>query len=90
MDSKIINKLIREWSGINRDDFLNDLNAMHEAEQKLSIEQFEIYQSELGKTCYGKNNCLGWITRDYILATASQRAEALLRTISKWDYKEKV
>ncbi len=65
-------------------DYLNDLNAMHEAELTLTVHQFDVYQHALNDTCYGKNGQQGWITRDLILATASQRAEAFLKTIGRW------
>lgn len=56
-------------------DYLNDLNAMHEAENVLNTrELWEIY----------KNHLLQWMTEP-ICATAAQRAEAFLRAIGKWE-----
>ena len=57
--------------------YLNDLNAMHELEGILTNEQIEVYCSFLQKPQWG----IWW----GIHATASQRAEAFLRTIGKWE-----
>lgn len=61
-------------------DYLNSLDAMHEAEKALSrdgpISQRETYESHLVLLCKGHSNSVS--------ATATQRAEALLRTICKW------
>lgn len=57
-------------------DYLNDLNAMHEAEKVLNEKQEDIMNSTLWNIMDG---------RKYLWhATASQRAEAFLRTIGKW------
>lgn len=63
-------------------DYLNDLNAMHEAE-KLLDDQIYSYTMWIIKI-------LKWIARReptfaLIHATAPQRAEGLLRTIGKWE-----
>lgn len=58
-------------------DFLEDLNAMHEAEKVLTNEQLEVYCNILHKPNHG----VYWA----IHATAAQRAEAFLRTIGKWE-----
>lgn len=58
-------------------DYLNDLNDMHEAEKVLTNEQLEVYCNILHKPNHG----VYWA----IHATASQRAEAFLRTIGKWE-----
>lgn len=55
--------------------FLTDLNAMHEAESV--IKQKSIYWYELCKVAEGTCNAA--------LSTATQRAEAFLRTIGKWE-----
>lgn len=59
-------------------DYLNDLNAMHEAENVISESLRATFTSWL---------CLGEINRHWaqVHATAAQRAEAFLRTISRWD-----
>lgn len=56
--------------------YLNDLNAMHEAEKKLLNSKYAIHL----------RNVTGHKYTDPPLwhATAAQRAEALLRTIEKW------
>ena len=57
-------------------DYLSDLNAMHEAEKVLNEKQDHIMNDTLWDMCEG---------RKYLWhATASQRAEAFLRTIGKW------
>ena len=59
-------------------DYLNDLNAMHEAEKTLRNEQrFEFYK-QLLKACEDSE------TVNTIHATAAQRAEAFLKTLGKW------
>jgi len=63
-------------------DYLNDLNAMHKAEEVLTPEQLVEYCAFRLRAVTGQ----GCVT-DYkmIRATASQRAEAFLRTIGKWE-----
>ena len=58
--------------------YLNDLNAMHDAEKVLKGGMRSTYDAELTLIC----------SRDYNFiweSTASQRAEAFLRTIGKWE-----
>lgn len=60
-------------------DYLNDLNAIHEAEEKLSPSQKDLFANSIIHPTHGPHwrfNCLH--------ATAAQRAEALLKTIGKW------
>ena len=60
--------------------YLNDLNAMHEAEKTLTEQQLPHYDELLGPflwSGYSASTC-NWH------ATAAQRAEAFLRTIGKW------
>ena len=66
-------------------DYLSDLNAMHEAELTLTEDFREEYLYQLGIVAktnthsdYMKNLWLG------TTATASQRAEAFLRTLGLW------
>jgi len=59
-------------------DYLNDLNAMHEAEKVLVSLQWVSYLRRLQTLCY---ESVTWA----IHATAAQRAEAFLRTIGKWE-----
>jgi hypothetical protein len=59
-------------------DYLNDLNAMHDAEKMLKGGMRSKYDAELTLIS----------SRDYNFiweSTASQRAEAFLRTIGKWE-----
>jgi hypothetical protein len=72
----------------NLPDYLNDLNAMHEAEKMLDITKVEEYCSTLVRIV---RHSLGiddyesiYPTRFAVYATAAQRAEAFLRTIGKW------
>lgn len=55
-------------------DYLNDLNAMHEAEKTLKAIQWDAYCDWLGGSLY-----------DCAHASAASRADALLRTIGKWE-----
>ena len=59
-------------------DYFNDLNAMHEAEKVLVRLQWVSYLRRLQTLC---DESVSWP----IHATASQRAEAFLRTIGKWE-----
>lgn len=64
-------------------DYLNDLNAMHEAEKVLSTaEQQSAFK---GYLCSAIHSLCGTGDFSYIHATAVQRAEAFLRTVGKWD-----
>ena len=68
-------------------DYLSDLNAMHEAESIFTYEQAEVFYHNLFEVCENSNdtadNTLPSIFA-VITATASQRAEAFLRTINLW------
>jgi len=61
-------------------DYLNDLNAMHEAEKVLTKEQRIDHMEWLGM-CSDDYGQKVWA---YVHATAAQRADAFLRTIEKW------
>jgi len=59
-------------------DYLNDLNAMHEAEKTLTYAQggeMSLWITRINGDGYGPQ----------LFATAAQRAEAFLRTIGKWE-----
>ena len=59
-------------------DFINDLNAMHEAEKVLAYAQggdMTLWIQRMTCAGYGPQ----------LFATAPQRAEAFLRTIGKWE-----
>jgi hypothetical protein len=58
-------------------DFVNDLNAMHEAEKYLISGTPGLWE------CY-ENRLKAWHGGNAIHATASERAETFLRTIGKW------
>jgi hypothetical protein len=58
-------------------DYLNDLNAMHEAEKALDGMDQLTYLAKLHE---GNHYC-SWAGT---CATAAQRAEAFLKTIGKW------
>jgi hypothetical protein len=65
-------------------DYLNDLNAMHEAEKVLS--RGEHYYQTGGFGLYVENLGLVRCGRLHLIeATAAERAEAFLRTIEKWE-----
>ena len=71
-------------------DYLNDLNAMHEAESSMDMPFNSEYSHFLANVCV---RCRG-ISEDMLevgdgyeialTATAAQRAEAFLKTIGKW------
>lgn len=64
-------------------DYLNDLNAMHEAEKHLAPGQAYTYQDKL--RFVASRELQGEAQLFFLLhATAAQRAEAFLRTIGKW------
>lgn len=67
-------------------DFLNDLNAMHEAEEVLDGRQWEEYVQrliDLVRASQGHK----WKIRNVVCvhATAAQRAEAFLKTLGLWE-----
>ncbi|RRJ96804.1 hypothetical protein Ga0100231_023850 [Opitutaceae bacterium TAV4] len=70
-------------------DYLNDLNAMHAAEETLSDARAQIYIEQLADvtkakfdTFNGPPNVIHWCLYH---ATAGQRAEAFLRTVGRWE-----
>jgi hypothetical protein len=75
-------------------DYCNDLNAMHEAEKSLTAPQLGNYDSILEAVCFKANRVditweeylqgVGWDHRDYVYATARQRAETFLKTLDLW------
>ena len=78
-----------EWVGHYSDaaqifhlpDYLNDLNAMHEAEKTLNDEQRKVYTAHLHPKILHH-----YLEADFLVchATATQRAEAFLRTLNLW------
>ena len=71
--------LPKKCVGASVPDYLNDLNAMHDAEKVLNQEQKEDYFFIIFNF-YGN-----WSKA--IQATAAQRARAFLRVIGKWEGK---
>ena len=67
--------------------YLNDLNAMHEAEKMLTKANWGGYAAELYRITDAHNHGISpnhhWLAVAF--STASQRAEAFLRTIGKWE-----
>ena len=57
-------------------DYLNDLNAMHEAEKMLTAKQWDEYGGQL--------ECTPYVIQNWIHATAARRAEAFLKTLNLW------
>ena len=64
-------------------DYLNDLNAMHEAEKNLGP-QSAVYADNLRTLANTKDS---WVL---IHATAAQRAEAFLKTLNLWKGNDKL
>jgi hypothetical protein len=69
-------------------DYLNDLNAMHEAWKTLTVKQNYVYAVKLGEITLDYS-CGDFRDNLYMLAllahaTAAQRAEAFLRTLNLW------
>lgn len=62
-------------------DYLNDLNAMHDAEKILSAPQWDDYIFELNELI-SRSHC----ARYAVCATASQRAQAFLRALDIWAF----
>jgi hypothetical protein len=66
-------------------DYLNDLNAMHEAEKVLTPDRQEYFVCVLDRMLHGGR--ASDLSEQFLSlhATAAQRAEAFLRTIGKWE-----
>jgi hypothetical protein len=67
------------WGSLGVSDYLNDLNAIHEAERTIGLHGEDFRGRKLRRT---------WATYtalcDPRFLTAAQRAQALLMTINKW------
>ena len=65
-------------------DYLNDLNAMHEAEKLLTKKQRPFYAGELIDATVAE--CMEQHAEVFVVAhaTAAQRAEAFLKTLNLW------
>ena len=67
-------------------DYLNDLNAMHDAEKVLTEEQRIAYTNHTYDiACKVQRETEKW---RWISLTAAQRAEAFLRTLGLWEEEE--
>lgn len=70
-------------------DFLNDLNAMHEAVMGyFNTKTPETFFAYLKNVARAANASPDFLTMAVVHATAAQRAEAFLRTIGKWEGKQ--
>ncbi len=69
-------------------DYLNDLNAMHEAEKVLTEEQLHDYGKHLGAITtvmtWWDSRISGYGMAKFAHATAAQRAEAFLKALGLW------
>jgi hypothetical protein len=73
-----------EWNRVIIPDYLNDLNAMHQAEMVLS--RGEHYNQTGGFGLYVQNLDLVRCGRKHLIdATAAERARAFLLTLGKWE-----
>jgi len=63
--------------------YCNDLNAMHGAEKKLSLDKRDLFLQALYRICDKAQRMtpVPWLA---VNATARQRAEAFLRTLNLW------
>lgn len=64
-------------------DYLNDLNAMHEAEKTLRDYAIGVYQDWINRIVPNSPEYVGGLFA-VIHASAAQRTEAFLRTLGKW------
>jgi|688.fasta_scaffold710667_1 hypothetical protein len=67
-----------DWQPECLPDYLNDLNAMHEAEKIFKLGMRSRYDAELGLIAE-RDYCFIWET------SAAQRAEAFLKTSNLWE-----
>jgi hypothetical protein len=69
-------------------DYLNDLNAMHEAEKRLPLSKGTMWLKELDRVCGVPDDEDEWTCALVVAAhraTAAQRAEAFLRATNLWE-----
>lgn len=75
-------KLLAAYQRAQRTDGPNSLDAIHQEEAKLTDEEHYIFRCHLRNAV----TTTGAIpSRAYVSATTGQRAEALLRTIGRWN-----
>lgn len=73
----------REWHWIP--DYINDLNAMHEAEKVLNGLNYHEYMRQVEKSVDPLGQCHeSQAVFRFLRSTAAQRAEALLKTLGLW------
>jgi hypothetical protein len=86
-------KTIYDWEspegdvGFSSPNYHGDLNAMHEAEQLLTYDEWIEWLDHMG-LILGLDETKGWDADSTLVlqrATATQRAEAFLRTIGQWE-----
>lgn len=67
-------------------DYLNDLNAIHEAEKVLTTtEQQNSYYANIAEITWGcEETSDRQVVFNQLTATAAQRAEAFLKTLNLW------
>ena len=65
-------------------DYLNDLNAMHEAEKALSAPQAARYVCEIARAVGKTHTETSDFHVAYVCSSSALRAEAFLRTLSLW------
>ena len=86
----------KDYGSAGIPNYLTDLNAMHEAEETLDASQCAEYARQLMKhhptycvtvldNRFAPTEEIAYQTYQLLHATASQRAEAFLRTIGKWE-----
>jgi len=69
------------WKDKEVPDYLNDLNAMHEAEKILDANQWDSYRKNLAREWTTNDDDGMWAA---INTTAARRAEAFLKTLNLW------
>ena len=91
---------VKDWmhdKGRGIPDYPNDLNAIHDAEKKLTPMQWNLYthfmevvtrnpMDPVFQEGWQDINCSRLIDALLIHATASQRSEALLKSIDRWKH----
>lgn len=84
---KVITGFKEPWQDEEIPDYCNDLNAMHEAWETLTLVKKRQFETELYRVIicdgdYNRNDDAMKITN----ASARQRAEAFLQTLGLWDH----
>lgn len=85
MTNEQINRAIAKACGCehldNPSDYCQCLNTMHEAEQHIPGDFWMVYIGKLACVTKSEDS----VQREFVCATARQRAEAFLRTLGKWE-----